>query len=108
MNGGTNGVRHENQKKDLQGNLQTLSKSRKKVKVKILDEYSKTLNYNRDYLARVLSTWGKTRYSVLDGKTVKYIANEPVKSREKAQGGGKTGRPEKYDETFLEVLKNIW
>ncbi|MCL2277604.1 MAG: transposase, partial [Treponema sp.] len=80
----------------------------KKVKAKILDEYSRTLNYNRDYLARVLSTWGKTRYSVLDGKTVKYIAKEPVKSREKAQGGGKTGRPEKYDETFLEVLKNIW
>jgi hypothetical protein len=83
-------------------------KAKKKDKAKILNEYSKTLNYNRDYLAHVLSNWEKTRYSVLDGKTVKYIAKEPVKSRKKAQGGGKTGRPEKYDETFLEVLKNIW
>jgi hypothetical protein len=28
--GGTNGVRHENQKKDLQGNLQTVPESKEK------------------------------------------------------------------------------
>ena len=83
-------------------------KARKKDKVKILDEYSRTLNNNRDYLAHVLSNWEKTRYCVLDGKTIKYIAKEPVKSCKKAQGSRKTGRPEKYNETFLEVLKNIW
>ena len=35
-------------------------KAGKKGKAHILDEYSQTLGYNRDYLARLLSNWGKT------------------------------------------------
>ena len=80
----------------------------KKDKAKILNEYSITLDYNRDYLAHLLANWGKTRYSVLDGKSVKYVAKEPVKDRKEALGGKKTGRPRKYNEVFFEVLKNIW
>ena len=44
-------------------------KAGKKGKTKILDEYAPTLNYNRDYLAYLLTNWGKTQYSVTDGKT---------------------------------------
>jgi len=83
-------------------------RSRKKDKAKILDEYSQTLEYNRDYLAHILSNWEKTRYAVSGGKSIKYVAKEPVKGSSKAPGGKKTGRPEKYNEAFLKVLKDIW
>ena len=43
-NGGTNGYRYENHKKDLRENLQTLSKSDEKGKSKLLDEYALTLS----------------------------------------------------------------
>ena len=83
-------------------------KAGKKAKAKILDEYAQTLDYSRDYLAHLLSNWGKTRYVVLDSKPVTFIVKEPLKGRQKATGGKKTGRPEKYSKAFCEVLKNIW
>ena len=83
-------------------------KAGKKGKAQILDEYVQTLKYNRDYLAHLLANWGKTRYAVSKGKTVKYIAQEPAKGRQKACGDTKTGRPEKYTKAFLTVLKDIW
>ncbi|MDR0582858.1 MAG: hypothetical protein LBG57_00695 [Treponema sp.] len=49
----------------------------KKGKGKLLDEYTVTLGYNRDYLAHILSNRGKTRYVRVAGKTVKIIA-EPA------------------------------
>ena len=83
-------------------------KAGKKGKVKILDEYATTLGYNRDYLAHLLTNWGKIRYALSQGKSVKYIAKPLVKSRNKAPGGRKTGRPEKYHNAFVEVLTAIW
>ena len=83
-------------------------KARKKDKAKILNEYSRTLNYNRDYLAHILSNWEKRRYSITDGKSIKYVAKEPVKHRQEPQKGKKTGRPEKYNKAFLKVLIEIW
>ena len=83
-------------------------KARKKDKAKILNEYSRTLNYNRDYLAHILANWEKIRYSFVDGKSIKYVAKEPVKHRQKLQNGKKTGRPEKYNKAFLKVLIEIW
>ena len=83
-------------------------KAEKKGKAKILDEYSKTLGYNRDYLAHLLTNWEKIRYSVIGGKSVKYVAKEPKKGHKKAQKGKRTGRPEKYGKVFFEVLKDIW
>jgi len=80
----------------------------KKDKAKILSEYSRTLDYNRDYLAHLLANWGKTRHSVLDGKLVKYAAKEPAKGRQKATASKKTGRHGKYNEAFFEVLKGVW
>jgi len=83
-------------------------KAGKKGKAKILDEFATTLNYNRDYLANLLTNWGKTRYSVSGGEPVKYIASPPVKGLHKTQGGRKTGRPEKYHKAFVTILKAIW
>jgi len=84
-------------------------KAKKKDKGKILDEYTLTLNRNRDYLAHLLANWGKTKYVASKGnKTIKYIAKEPVRGRQKAHGGKKTGRPEKYNKAFVAVLKKIW
>ena len=83
-------------------------KAGKKGKTKILDEYVQTLGYSRDYLANLLSNWGKTRYFASDGKPLKYIAKPPVKSLHKAQRSRKTGRPEKYHKAFVEILKALW
>jgi len=83
-------------------------KAGKKGKAKILDEYALTLEYNRDYLAHLLSNWGKTKYAVKAGKTVKYIAKPPVKSRRKGHEGKKTGRPEKYHKAFVRALTDLW
>jgi hypothetical protein len=87
---------------------QRYQKAGKKGKGKILDEYAKTLECNRDYLAHLLANWGKTRYAAIGNETVKFIAKEPVKGRQKAPGGTKTGRPEKYHQAFVKILKEIW
>jgi hypothetical protein len=83
-------------------------KAGKKGKSNILDEYTQTLGYNRSYLANLLSNWDKKRYATIGGKAVKFVAKDPVKSSQKAPGGKKTGRPEKYNVTFVKVLKAIW
>ncbi|MCL2473077.1 MAG: transposase [Treponema sp.] len=83
-------------------------KAGKKGKGEILNEYAKTLECNRDYLAHLLTNWGKTRYAAIGNKTVKLIAKEPVKGRQKATGGKKTGRPEKYHNAFVKILTEIW
>jgi hypothetical protein len=80
----------------------------KKDKKRILDEHAQTLGLNRDYLAHLLTNWGKTRYALSGGKSVKYVAKPVVKGRNKAPGGAKAGRPEKYNATFVEVLNAVW
>jgi hypothetical protein len=80
----------------------------KKGRTKILNEYATLLKMNRDYLANKLTNWGKTRYAVSGGKSVKYVAKPPAKDRGKAPGGKKTGRPEKYHKAFVAVLAAIW
>jgi len=83
-------------------------KAGKKGKSRILDEYTKTLECNRDYLAHLLANWGKTRYAVKGGKSVKYVAKPPVQSRCKGPGGKKRGRPEKYHAAFVKALIAVW
>ena len=80
----------------------------KKGKKKILEEHSKTLGMNRDYLAHKLANWGKTRYATVNGKPVKFVAAEPSRGRSSALRGAKTGRPEKYHKAFVKVLAAIW
>ena len=83
-------------------------KAGKKGKAKLLDEYAQTLGYNRDYFAHLLTNWGKTRYALVGGKHVKFVAKTPVKARQKVLGGKKTGRPETYTKAFVKVLSDIW
>ena len=83
-------------------------KASKKNKAKMLDEYASLLEYNRDYLAHLLTNWGKTRYAELGGKPVKLTAKPPVEGRKKACGGKKTGRPEKYRPAFVKTLTDVW
>jgi hypothetical protein len=83
-------------------------KASKKGKAKILDEYAPMLGHNRDYLAHLLTNCGKTRYALSGGKSVKDIAQPPLKNRYKAPGSKKTGRPEKYHKAFAAVLLSLW
>jgi len=81
----------------------------KKGKSKILDEYTLTLDLNRDYLAYLLSNWGTARYLPSDTKTVKYVAKPPAEGRHKAPKAIKQGgRPEKYHKAFVQILTAIW
>jgi hypothetical protein len=48
-------------------------KADKKGRGKLLDEYTVSIGYNRDYLARILSNRGKTIYVQVDGKPVNII-----------------------------------
>jgi hypothetical protein len=88
-------------------------KATKKGRGKLLDEYTVTLGYNRDYLAHILSNWGKTRYARIDGKPVKIIA-KPVpqrgdKARKTASSSSKAGRRPKYrGEAFTALLPDLW
>ena len=83
-------------------------KAGKKGKARILDEYTATLNYNRDYLATLLTNWGKTRYAPSKGGYVKYVAKPTVKRSPRAVKSKKTGRPETYHKAFVTVLSMIW
>jgi hypothetical protein len=51
------------------------------------DEYTVTLDYNRDYLAHILTNRGKTRFVRADGKPVKIIA---VPTPQRGRTAGKT------------------
>ena len=81
------GLDMENRKKICTEIFKRYQKARKKNKAKILDEYTQSLGYNRDYLATLLSNWGKIRYALSHGKLVKYLAKPLVKSHNKAPGG---------------------
>jgi hypothetical protein len=62
-------------KKKVCGELaRRYQKADKADKGKFLDEYVVTLGYNRDYLAHILSKWGKTLYVRAGGTRVKIIA----------------------------------
>jgi hypothetical protein len=85
----------------------------KKERGKLLDEPTITLRFNRDYLAHILSNWGKTLYTELDGKPVKIIAIPASKRGEKASKtalpGRKRGRKPKYQgAAFKALLEGIW
>src|SRR5215510_14577326 len=83
-------------------------KAEKREKGKILDEYTQTLDLNRDYLAHLLTNWGKTRYALQGKELVKYAAKPPANRRNKAPLSKKTGRPVKYGKAFIKALLIIW
>ena len=83
-------------------------KAPKKDKGKVLNEYAITLGFNRDYLAHLLTNWGKTKHALVGGKPVKIVVKAPLKARQKVSGCKKTGRPEIYTKAFVKVLSGIW
>jgi hypothetical protein len=81
--------------------------ARKKEKAKILDEFTETTGYHRDYAAHVLATWGKAHYLKINGKMVRLVAGAP-RAGTKSSGKKRKGRPGKYTGPFLTVLKEVW
>lgn len=73
----------------------------KKGKAKILDEFTKTTGYNRTYSCHLLSTWGKARYHIVDGKRVRFIVGKPRKPKKRV------GR-RVYGEGVRKALEKIW
>jgi hypothetical protein len=61
-------------------------KAGKKDKGILLNEYAQMLGLNRDYLAHLLTNWGKSSYAISKGKPVKYTAKPSLKGHNKAQG----------------------
>jgi hypothetical protein len=85
----------------------------KKGRGKLLDEYTVTLDYNRDYLAHILANGGKARYAQVDGKPVKIIAQPALRCGRKAlktaSPDRKQGRRPKYQgAAFKALLEDIW
>jgi hypothetical protein len=64
-------------------------KAGKKGKAKILDEYATLLDYSHDYLAHLLTNWGKTRYAPVKGKPVKFTAKPAPQGRQRTSSGKK-------------------
>ncbi|MDR2629493.1 MAG: hypothetical protein LBC60_01065, partial [Spirochaetaceae bacterium] len=113
IKGEHHGVRHERQKKVCGAIARRYQQADKKGRGKLLDEYTVTLGYNRDYLAYILSNWSKIRYVRVGGKTVKIIAKPTPqrggKARETASSGRKAGRRPTYrGKAFMALLRDIW
>ncbi|MDR1099476.1 MAG: hypothetical protein LBL28_03250 [Treponema sp.] len=68
---------------------------------KLLDEYTVTLGYNRDYPAHILSNVGKTRFVRVEGKPVKIIATPVVHHRRKASKTASSGRKQGRKPTYI-------
>lgn len=91
------------QKKAVTAEIQNrYSKAAKKGKTKILDEFTATTVYNRNYAARILRLKaGKViGYSRSGGKRIKYVIGKGKKTKRKAN------KIYTYD-VFL-ALKRIW
>jgi hypothetical protein len=78
----------------------------KKEKGKMLDELEGITGQNRDYLAWVLTSYGKTSWVSIDGKVVKLIARAKKGNTKKRIVAG--GRPRKYHEGCIAALIKIW
>ena len=78
------------------------SKATKKVKTKILDEFTATTGYNRNYAARILRLKaGKViGYSRVGGKKIKYVIGKKKKTKRK--------RDKIYGYDIFLALKKIW
>jgi hypothetical protein len=80
-------------------------KASKKGKGEILDKLAEATGHNRDYLAWILTSYGKTKYVTIEGERVKLVAGSAGHKR-KRKGGG--GRPRRYHDSFIKSLTKIW
>ena len=91
------------EKKALTAEIQDrYGKAIKKVKSKILDEFTATTSYNRNYAARILRLKvGKViGYARTGGRKIKYVIGKRKKKKRK--------RPRIYDYDVFLALKRIW
>jgi len=106
------GLEMRDKKKICQEIHQRYQKASKTERGKLLDEYTVTLGYNRDYLAYTLSHWGKTVYASVDGEMVAIVAKpRPVSTRKAVLVAfqGRRGRKPKYqDAAFRVLLAELW
>jgi len=76
-------------------------KATKKAKGMILDEYCTLTGYSRKYAIMVLSNWGKTILTWIDGKPVKVVGGQKAKKKRRK-------KPRVYDAEVFKVVKRIW
>lgn len=91
------------QKKALAAEIQDrYSKATKKAKTRILDEFTATTSYNRNYAARILRLKaGKViGYSRVGGKKIKYVIGKKKKTKRK--------RDKIYGYDVFLALRRIW
>jgi hypothetical protein len=89
----------------IEAHYKAYQKAAKKERGKILDGLNETVGGNRDYLAHVLSRYGKARHVRVDGKQVRLVAKIPGKGCGKTNRGG---RPGIYGEGFVALLTSVW
>jgi hypothetical protein len=70
-------------------------------KQKILDEFVATTGYNRKYASHLLSRWGTSTYTLLDGELLKLTAGRPRKRPPRE------GRPT-YPHSLDHLLERLW
>jgi hypothetical protein len=83
-------------------------KAGKKARGALLEEHVPTLGYNCDYLAHLLTNWGKPRYAVVSGKAVKYVAKPSQTAEKPRKRANMGGRSQKHGPAFAAVLFEIW
>jgi hypothetical protein len=89
----------------IKAHYRTYQKAAKKQRGEILDSLVATTGLNRDYLAHVLSRYGKKTYTLLNGEKLALVAQMPSAGRRKAHPGG---RPKLYTKAFTALLVSLW
>jgi hypothetical protein len=83
----------------LKANFKDYQKASKKGRKELLDRLVPVTGFNRSYLATALGSYGR------NGD----LAKPPEKGRKKERPAGKRGgRPVKYGEGFVKILRAIW
>jgi len=76
-------------------------KANKKDKQNILDEFTRTTGYHRKYAIHMLSNWGREKFRMVEGRSIRFIVGKPT-TRKK--------RPVRriYDEKVREAVGKLW
>jgi hypothetical protein len=89
----------------IKAHYKAYQKAAKKQRGEILDSLVATTELNRDYLAHVLSGYGKKTYTLLSGEKLALVAKTPPARRCGRRPGG---RPKLYTKAFTALLAEIW
>jgi hypothetical protein len=89
----------------IKAHYRTYRKAAKKQRGEILDSLVAATGLNRDYLAHVLSRYGKKTYTLPSGEKPALAAKMPSADRRKPHPGG---RPKLYTKVFTALLVSLW